>query len=182
MKGSTIVFVLAISAADIGVAQVPDTNASRNLELRLQTSDLREGLPHSFVFSIVNISKHDVRVPTPMAGCSNGTFGAVWLRFRLDPEPGGIPCGCSGGFADIPPVLTQAKRWWKVLRPGEALTVNVPQERLCYDEKSAKSIEFWGHYDPPTISADDQKSLTEAGIDFPHTQMESAHTKFVKKP
>jgi len=66
--------------------------------------------------------------------------------------------------------------------PKEALTVNVPQERLCYDEKPAKSIEFWGHYDPPTISADDQKSLTEAGIDFPHTTMESAHTKFVKKP
>jgi len=52
MRESTIVFVLAISAADIGVAQVPDTKAPRNLELRLQTSDLREGLPHSFVLSI----------------------------------------------------------------------------------------------------------------------------------
>ncbi len=59
--------------------------------------------------------------------------------------------------------------------------MNVPQERLCYDENSAKSIEFWGHYDPPTISADDQKLLTEAGIDFPLTTMESAHTKSVKK-
>lgn len=85
--------------------------------------------------------------------CSNGTFGSVWLRFRLDPEPRGVPGGCLGGFGDIPPVLTQAKQWWKILRPGEALTVNVPQERLCYDEKSAKSIEFWGHYDPIDVFA-----------------------------
>jgi hypothetical protein len=164
-------------------AQIVGNDHSAVLELRIQPKDIRMGVPQAFAFQLVNVGNHDVRVPTPSVYCS-GLDGTLSLRLHFVPlVPGGPGSGggCGGTPMDRPPILNRAKEW-RLLHPGESLTVEADKNRLQFEDREPGTYEFWATYQPPQLSASDQAELRQAGIDFPQAKLTSMHIVFIKRP
>ena len=155
---------------------------SDNLELRLVPGEMQAGVPQAFTFVLVNISDHDVRVPsTPSFDCFDNYDGTLWLRLKftpLIPGPLGHIFGCGGTRVNWPPVMDRVKKW-KVLHAGESFSISANKD---FDDKQAGTYEFWVNYRPPALLDGDEATLRKAGIDYPHEELSSAHVVFVKKP
>lgn len=107
-----------------------------NLELRLQPEATRDPIPHVFRFEIVNISDHEVHVPSPAIQCEDSFDGALYLKWRFTPLASGAPAsdggGCAGDrFGEWPPILERMQTW-KVLQPGESFTVAADRAHPYY--------------------------------------------------
>ena len=44
--------------------------AAPNLKMRLEPQDVGGGLPGAFIFELINVSDHNVRVPAPTIDCA----------------------------------------------------------------------------------------------------------------
>ena len=187
-----IAFALSLGSATFASAQLfnypPATKDTKpaNLELRLEPKDIQNGKPQAFTFVLVNISDHDVRVPVGLLRNCGGNFqkGYFRLGLKFTPLKPGIPrggYGCSGDGGDWPPILERI-RSWNVLRPNESLRVEVEKKQLNYDDTEPGTYDFWAIYFPPSISQEDQAVLRQAGIDFPHDMLSSAHVEYGMMP
>ena len=177
-------FAIITATLLMPVLVLPQNDRSQqlaNLELHLQPGNLVKGIPEAFTFIFVNISNHDVRMPQP-SYCASDTEGTIYLVLELKPPPlSGIRGGYGGGISGLPSMSDQAKSW-KVLKPGESLTVTFDRKTLFVDEQGPGTYEFWSEYTPPDIPAEDQRILAEEDIDFPREKLVSKHLIFVRKP
>jgi hypothetical protein len=144
------------------------------------------GVPQAFTFMLINISDHDVRIPSdPVVDCGSGLYtGSLWLALKftpLVPGPHGNGTRCIADLGDRPTIMERIKSW-KVVGPGESLSIEENKDRLPYKEKEAGTYEFWAVYTPAPLSNEEQAQLRQSGIDFPHDKLSSAHITFVKKP
>ena len=184
----SLTIMLALGSATWAYTQATGTqpavkDKSDNLQLRLEPKDIQMGVPKAFTFVLVNISDHDVRVPMPVVDCGYiDSTGSLQLQLKFIPlglvhTKGGTGCGGSiGSSFDI----LLAVQGWKLLHAGKSLSIEASKSRLLYEEQNAGTYEFWAAYKPPTISEADQATLRQAGIDFPHDVLTSAHITFVK--
>ncbi len=153
-----------------------------NLELRLESSDLKGGVPESFTFVFVNVGSHDIHVPQ-VGPCSSKESG--WLQLQLDykcvvdPQRG-FAGGCGSGMGDGPGILATAKSW-EILTPGQSLRVKESRSNMFQNQECPGHYDFWAEYTPPNLSAAEMKTLTDAGVDFPREHLTSNHLTFVKK-
>lgn len=174
---------MGICSAITGLALGSTPAATAKLELRLQPDKVRHGVPQGFTFLLVNISDHDVRVPMPATQCDDYYFGDIQLQLTFVPlkanfsKPGN---GCSKGYGGGQTILDRAKSW-KLLHPGESITVHAGRKQLLYQSNRAGSYEFWATYTPANLSAADQMTLTDGGIDYPQQKLISAHLTFQKR-
>jgi hypothetical protein len=173
---------LAISFTFSGVAQTAHSIKQGDLELRLQPEDVRMNVPKAFTFLIVNRSDHEVRLPMPAIERGDAPHGTIWLRLNFVPSrPGTTPSQLLGGGVNdytYQPILDRV-RTWKVLRPGESLSLGTINDRVIAGE--AGTYDYWAYYYPPGMPKADEEVLQKAGIDFPKAELESTHVKFVKK-
>ena len=162
------------------------TNPSApHLELRFSPGALVRGVPESFTFEIVNVSRHNIRIPKPIVDCAGQYTGFIWLRVLFKPsgsttgvEPG---FGCAADKVNWPPILQRAQAW-RLLHPGESVSQTVAKEKLHYEGREAGIYEFWAVYTPPALDSRDEKTLRKAGIDFPSTPLSTRHLFFTGKP
>jgi len=94
-----------------------------------------------------------------------------------DAVPGHV---CAADKYKWPPILERVKEW-KVLHPGESLTIEADKTQLFLSNPIPGRYEFWAVYEPPSTTAEDQDKLSAAGIDFPHGTLVSEHVLFVRK-
>jgi len=182
----SLTITLALGSATWAYAQATGTqpavkDKSDNLELSLEPKDIQGGVPQTFTFVLVNTSDHDVRIPaTPVVNCHSQYSGSIWLVHTFTPLTPGSPGpggGCAASKYNWPPLMDRVKEW-KVLRAGESLRIAGAKN---FDDKEAGTYKFWAEYEPPYISSDDQATLRQAGIDFPHDELATAHITYVKK-
>ncbi|MDE3199365.1 MAG: hypothetical protein KGN79_00470 [Acidobacteriota bacterium] len=166
----------------VGVASPQNFSVTKpNLELRLTPGKLLHGVPVKFTFELVNITDHDVYVPKPKVDCISSIDGYIWLELDFTPAKftgSGSGFGCTEDQVGLPAILDRAKDW-HLLHPGETVMQILGQHELHYDDKGAGTYEFWAEYHPPTINSQDQKTLREAGIDFPRYDLKTR--RFVYK-
>jgi hypothetical protein len=175
-------FVLALTSVVLmsGHAQRLSQSHQRNLELTLQSKDFQMGVPQTFIFTLVNKTNHEVRVPyIPNIDCDDTLYGAMWLRFTAS-GPQSVSRGCGVNVVGGETIWNRIKGW-KVLPPGGSLSFQAGRERGLYSDQMNGTYEFWAHYDPPQISLVDQDLLRKAGIDFPSGRLDSVHFKYEKR-
>ena len=153
-----------------------------SLELHLTAHQLINGVPDKFSFVVVNVSDHEVRVPS-MSPCMGGRYSGT-LVLNLEFQPSGPPTpgkggGCGGGVggSHMPGILEQAKSW-RGLQPGESLTKTYKRSELFVYEEGRGAYDFWAEYGPPALTAEDIAALEQAGIDFPRQVLRSSHLRF----
>lgn len=181
---------LALGSTTWAFAQATGTqpavkDKSDNLQLRLEPKDIQGGVPKAFTSLLVNISDHDVRVPQPVVDCGyDAQIGSLKLQLKFTPlgrvHTKGVT-GCGGSIGGSFDILLEVQGW-KLLHTGESLSIEASKQFLLYEEQNAGTYEFWAAYYPPSISEADQATLRQAGIDFPHDALSTAHVVFVKKP
>ncbi len=173
---------LAISFTLSGVAQTAPSIQQGDLELRLQPEDVRSNVPTAFTFLIVNRSDHEMRLPMPALERGDASHGTIWLHLTFVPSRhSSTPSQLrGGGFNDYiyQPILDRV-RSWKVLRPGESISLGTTHDRVIAGE--AGTYDYWAYYDPPGMPKVDEEVLQKAGIDYPKAELESTHVKFVRK-
>ncbi len=167
------------------MAAAAQTSASPALQLKLEPGPEVRGVPASFVYTIVNASDHDVRLPKPVVNCGDVFFGEVWVHVKFKP-PGhavvqGPEHGCSNDYVATTTALKRAESW-PVLHPGESISQTLPQAQLHYDAGKTGSYEVWAEYRPPYLSPQEQRALRKAGIDFPAAEMRTPHVSYRSKP
>jgi hypothetical protein len=151
-----------------------------NLELRLLSGEMANGVPQAFTFELINVSGHNVWVPVPGVDCEDSYDGYLLLRVKFTPlhspgsETGG---GCAGDRLNWPPILERAQEW-KLLPPDEAVEKTVRRAELHYEAGQAGTYEFWAEYYPPALEPADQQALGERGIDFPLEKLTTSHLTF----
>ena len=178
LKVAGTVFVIGLAACGVGQTAVHATPGK--LALRLLPESVVMKIPQTFTILMVNGTDHDVRMPTPSLDCGDGPHGTVRLRLNFKPYSPGVPSlggGCVNDFSHSP--MSDAIKGWKVLRPGESLTLATINDRVLAQE--AGSYDYWAHYDPPGMPEADREWLRKAGIDYPKEDLDSAHVKFVKR-
>ncbi len=149
--------------------QAPGAQQSGNMELRLQADAVERRVPQGFTFLLVNRTDHDVRVPMPTVGCNDSFNGEINLKLVFTPlKPGqlGVGGGCACDTFDWPPIMDRIKSW-RILRAAETISLKATRNQLHYDGQQPGKYEFWGTYSPPYIDPSSQKTLQEAGVDFP---------------
>lgn len=155
-----------------------------NVELRIEPSELINGVPGTISFVFVNIADHEVRIP-PVSPCipAGRYAGAVKLGFGFAPlrpsTTGGKGGGCGGGASHPPDILEQAKSWRR-LKPGASFIVSYKRTELFVYEQASGSYEFWGEYQPPTLTAEDITALEHSDIDFARKALSSPHLRFTR--
>jgi hypothetical protein len=174
---------LATALLTVTGAQTPDRQSTHNLEFRLQPLRMEEGVPQAFDFRLVNKTDHDVRVPIPTVDCEDSFSGDILMRIHftpLKPEPSDEGQGCAHDREQWPPIMDRITDW-KIVHPGDALTLTADHEHLFYDGGRPGTYEFWAIYSPPSIDPSERKTLQESGIDFPHEKLRTYHLTFLKK-
>ncbi len=181
MRNVLLTLILTFGLATAATAQ---SEPAPNLELRLRPGALVDGVPDSFTFEIVNISKHDVRVPRPTVDCGDSYSGSIWLRRQFKPlrpnAESGTVFGCGAGQVHWPSILERAHEW-RLLRPGESVSQTLPHAKLHYESREPGTYEFWADYTPPAVGPEDQKSLRKAGIDFAAAPLSTPHLTFMRQ-
>jgi hypothetical protein len=176
--------VLAACLLPVADAQTSDPPRGGALTLRLQPRDLVDGVPLAFHFELINTADHDVYVPVPTIQCEDSFDGSISLSVNFRPLWPGPPPeghGCAGDRMDWPPILRRIADW-KVLHPGDSLSLEAGHARLFYDPKQPGTYEFRATYRPPSINAADQAILRQAGIDFPTGLLTTSRFTFEKRP
>lgn len=105
---------LATTLLAVASAQAPGAQQSGNLELRLHPDAVERRVPQGFTFLLVNRTDHDVWVPMPAVGCSDGFNGTISLRLVFTPlKPGQLGVGgrCACDTFDWPPIMDRIKSW-----------------------------------------------------------------------
>jgi hypothetical protein len=167
-----------------------------NIKLILQPEDVREGIPQSFTFVLLNITDHNLLVPAhPSIDSFDSYDGSFWLEIRftpLTPQPPGMGWGSGGSKAQWPPVLERVKEW-KTIGPGESFRITAAKDTLHLDGGKPGTYDLWARYVPPAMLPGDETTLLGAGvgfpisgnrrIDLPQGEIFSSHfTFFVKAP
>jgi hypothetical protein len=165
----------------------PDLSAQdkRNLELLVDPKLIVAGVPESFTFALLNISGHDLWLPTPDSPCKNLLHGYVFLDFRFTPKlaarPAAPPRSCIEDGPEIQGGILHEVDSWTPLHPGESLTIS--RNRWAYTTEESEGVyEFRAVYTPRALSATDQRTLTGAGIDYPKQTLKSPPLRFVRPP
>jgi hypothetical protein len=177
----SIVMNTLLLSSFIVSGQVPVRKRS-NVELRIRPSELINGVPGTISFVFVNIADHEVRIP-PVSRCipAGRYAAAVKLGFEFaplrPPTTGGISGGCGGGVDHLPGILEQAKSWAR-LKPGASFTVSYKRTELFVYEQAPGGYEFWGEYQPPTLTTEDITALEHSDIDFAREPLRSPHLRF----
>ena len=162
------------------LAQGDSQKPVANLELRLLPGEMVNGVPQEFTFRLINVTRHNVRVPEPTVECTDSYDGYLLLRVKFTPlhargsETGG---GCAGDRLNWPPILKRAQEW-KLLPPGEAIEKTVPRAEMHYEIGQSGTYEFWAEYYPPALEPADQQALRERGIDFPLEKLTTLRLTF----
>jgi hypothetical protein len=185
-RGETTVKTMrnALHTLILGMATVATAQSgpAPNLELRLHPGALVDGVPDSFTFEIVNISKRDVRVPQPTV-LRDSYSSFVWLHYRFKPlRPStelSTGFGCAADKMKWPAVLERANEW-QLLRPGESVSKTLPQAKLHYESREPGTYEFWAGYTPPVVSPEDRKAIRNAKIDFAAAPLSTPHLTFTR--
>jgi hypothetical protein len=163
-------------------AQSNPTEGVNALELRLQPDAPEKGVPQSFTVVLLNKSDHDIKLPIPAVDCEGAFTGVMGVSFRftpLKPSGAGIGHGCANDTFVWPPILERAKKW-KVLRPGDSLSIRETANQMFCECKAPGKYEFWAGYLPPSLTPEDKVTLRQASIDFPHHSLESVHMTYEK--
>lgn len=147
--GGLILFSLIASA------QTSPTKQS-NIELRLRTGQLINGVPETISFVFVNIGDQEVRIP-PVSPCIGGQYSGT-LKSRLElspvvPQGTGKGGGCGVGASHVLGILEQAKSWRR-LQPRQWLIVSYKRNELFVFEQTPGAYDFWGEYEPPHLRAE----------------------------
>jgi hypothetical protein len=115
------VLLTLILTFGLATAATAQSAPAPNLELRLRPGALVDGVPDSFTFEIVSISKHDVRVPQPTVDSGDSYSGFIWLRRQFKPlhpnAKSDTGFGCAADKVHWPSILERAHEW-RLLRPG----------------------------------------------------------------
>ena len=161
-----------------------------DLELNLEARDLVRGVPTTFHVIVRNRSDHDIRLPEPSLGCASAVDGTVWLieKFKpkapgFDPDAGldtGLGYGCAGSPRPYSYDVLERAKSWLLLRPGGYLERVASPSRLHYENHGAGTYDLSAEYVPPALSADERRSLTNAGFVFPQTKLVSKHVTLKK--
>jgi hypothetical protein len=117
-------------------------------------------------------------------GCSNSFSGVVSLQYKftpLEPKPPGGGWGCAADTFSWPPILERVEKW-TLLHPAGKITLKGDRAALHCEEDDPGEYEFWAEYGPPFVSPEDQKTLQDAGIDFPRGELTTQRIVFTKKP
>ncbi len=165
---------------------VDDHGESRNLKadvvLHLRGIEVSGGVPENFVFTFVNVGNRDVRLP-PISPCRGRYTGLIRLKLRFSPlhMQSTLPpvVGCLSGSAHER-LIEQAKSW-KLLRPGESLSLTFSRKQLFEFQNAPGEYEFWAEYDPPQISTEEESALQAADIEYPSRSLVSEHLRY-KRP
>jgi hypothetical protein len=183
MWGRLQIPVLALSVAFLAVPDVRDTDPIEQLELQLRPDSIVDGMPQGFIFTLVNRSAHNVRLPVPAIECEDSFDGSLWLRVDFtafgDAEIDGDR-GCASDTMASPPILERAKAW-TLLHAGQSASWSATGKRLHYDGRQPGIYEFRAEYSPPAIDPADREKLRKAGIDFPQVVLASGHIAFRKE-
>jgi hypothetical protein len=173
---------IALTACMAAGAQ---TSGSRALQLKLEPGTEFHGVPVSFVYTILNASSHDIRMPKPVVNCGDVYLGEVWVHVKFIPAghtiPSGLKNGCVNDYLPVKSVLQRVESW-QVLHPGESISQTLPQEQLHYDASKAGSYEVWAEYRRPYLSPQDEQMLRKAGIAFPAVDIQTPHQTYRSKP
>ena len=164
-------------------AQIAAAEKRLPLELRIEAEHAEKGVPAAFTVMLENRSDHDIRLPMPATDCASPFMGAIGVSFHftpLRPDRLGQGHGCAGDTFDWPPILERVKNW-KVLSPGDSLSIQQTASQIFCECNAPGKYEFWAGYTPPSLSEEDQAILREAGIEFPHQALESVHITYEKK-
>jgi hypothetical protein len=175
-------FAVALTVVVFGLAhaQISGQSNRGTLELALQVKDFQMGVPQTFIFTLINKTDHEVRIPyIPNIDCNDTLNGAMWLRFTA-PGPQSVSRGCGTNVVGGETIWSRIKGW-KVLSPGASLSFKAGRERGLYSDQMNGTYEFWAHYEPPQVSLKDQDLLRQAGIGSPRVPLDSPHIKFEKK-
>lgn len=152
------------------------------LELRFRPDKIVGGMPQGFTFQLVNTGTRDVRLPEPAIQCSSADNGTISLELEFIPLQAfsdGSGGGCGGGIYDGPPILERAKGW-KLLHPGDVLTLTAPKQPFFYRDSEPGTYRFSARYTPPVFSPHDRQRLMAAGIIYPLITSRTAALEFVK--
>lgn len=179
MKRLSLAFrtAMLLNSSLWGMAQNPPALPSVNLELHLQARVSADGIPQALNASIVNVSNHDVHLPTPSIMCGDVVYGTFRLNLNFKPlggEESNIGSGCFNDYSYSP--IRNRIKTWKVLRPGESL--ELMDDRL--PTQVPGSYDYWASYLPPGMPKTDAQLLQNDGIDFPRTSLQSSHVQYVK--
>ena len=176
-----IALFLVCCSIDCGVAQTPVRPRPAPLELRLQQEVVQKDIPQGFTVVMLNTSNHDIRLPIPSLECGDVPHGTVSLQLAFTPlKPGASASGSGGCVKDFGyQPISERLREWKLLAPGQSLTLATISDRAL--AKEAGSYDYWVIYFPPGMPDSDRTLLLKAGINFPQTELKSAHVRFVKR-
>jgi hypothetical protein len=153
------------------------------LELTMEVATTTEdGLPEALRFTLTNAGNVAVDLPMPAIDClgENGAIRVPSLA-RLD-GPGTIGGHGSGsGGTGGPTFLERVKSSWLHLRPGEYLTFSGDRRSLVDRASGPATYEYWAEYEPPFLTSEERKELTEGGYAVPTEKVESAHESFAER-
>src|SRR5581483_5525373 len=113
------------------------SHAKQSIELRLEPSQIINGVPEKFSFVFLNLSDHRVSIPV-VSPCRAGTSGVLILNLNFSPalpNTSGRGGGCGGSNSHPPSILEQAKMW-KTLEPGDSLTLTYRRSELFVFEEA----------------------------------------------
>jgi len=171
--------------ATLDPAQSPPPNPTdHGFELRLQPEDFEKDVPEAFMFTLVNTSDQEIRLPQPAIECEEPVWdGGFSLQVTFSPIDGGEGFGrnCSNERTDTRPILERVKAW-KTLRPGESIAVKASKDRLFYRTAGAGTYKFRAFYNPPVMTKSDRELLRQTGIIFPEHGLSTVSVTFEKKP
>jgi hypothetical protein len=151
------------------------------VKLRLEGSELRDGVPERISFVFMNLSDQSLRIP-PVSPCTGNDSGHLTLMVEFSsvrPQTSGSGGGCGSVATDLPSVLELAKNW-KIIPPRGSFTVTYKRSELFDNQQAAGIYEFVGKYDPPSFTAGEVLMLENAGIKFPREALVSERLRFTK--
>src|ERR1700734_3352851 len=88
----TFIFgVLSMYVATL-TAQVSSSTTTGAVELRIQAQDVSSGPPVGFSFRLINVSGHDILLPSPSIRCEDPTMdGSIYLHNDFTPDDPSAP-------------------------------------------------------------------------------------------
>lgn len=150
--------------------------------LRIEATQLRNGIPDTIDFIFENSGSLPIRVP-PVGRCGGPHSGVLSFHLEAIPRPRGIGHGSGGGCFGIPdhepPITEQAMRW-KVVPAHGSLAVSLSGAALLVSHEADGKYALWGEYEPPPLTPDELLALRNIGLDFVATRLTSQRLEFIK--
>ena len=136
------------------------------------------------IVKLTNVSNHEISLPQPNTGCSDGMYGTLSFRINIKPATGPIPVtmGCFADYNFAKISVWDRLKAWKRLGPGEALTfeknVSAETEAILRGPLRNGTYEFSAYYEPPYLSEHDKELLRDGKSDFPQYRMRTPNLVF----